>query len=232
MDYAIRESFHGIRSEVRFPTEFSATLHWDQGRETVEIADISNSGIRLIGERLSTRWGKPVVVENRPGGDGLVAINGFLTANDDHVLLFASSASFLAHPYTQEKLPYNLERDLQPIARVSHTVLSIGVPGATDMKTIADFIAKARAEPDKLSAAGAAGQPPPIVMGKEMQIGQAEAQRQRVAHGPRRRSRRLPAPDRTQPQDPVRVVGALFDACAAFSDEAAGPLTRDDVAFV
>ena len=99
------------------------------------------------------------MVENRPGGDGLVAINGFLTANDDHVLLFASSASFLAHPYTQEKLPYNLERDLQPIARVSHTVLSIGVPGATDMKTIADFVAKARAEPDKLSAAGAAGVP-------------------------------------------------------------------------
>lgn len=55
MDHAIRESFHGIRSEVRFPTEFPATLHWDEGRETVEIADISNSGIRLVGERLPER---------------------------------------------------------------------------------------------------------------------------------------------------------------------------------
>jgi tripartite-type tricarboxylate transporter receptor subunit TctC len=119
----------------------------------------TDAAARLIGERLSTRWGKPVVVENRPGGDGLVAINGFLTANDDHVLLFASSASFLAHPYTQEKLPYNLERDLQPIARVSHTVLSIGVPGATDMKSITDFVARARAEPNKLAVAGAAGVP-------------------------------------------------------------------------
>jgi tripartite-type tricarboxylate transporter receptor subunit TctC len=119
----------------------------------------TDAAARLIGERLSTRWGKPVVVENRPGGDGLVAINGFLSANDDHVLLFASSASFLAHPYTQEKLPYNLDRDLLPIARVSHTVLSAAVPAATDMKTIADFVAKARAEPDKISVAGAAGVP-------------------------------------------------------------------------
>ena len=119
----------------------------------------TDAAARLIGERLSTRWGKPVVVENRPGGDGLVAITGFISAADDHVLLFASSASFLAHPYTQEKLTYNLERDLLPIARVSHTVLSAAVPAATDMKTIADFAARARAEPEKFSVAGAAGLP-------------------------------------------------------------------------
>ena len=83
---------------------------------------------RLMGERLTARWGKPVIIENRPGGDGLVAINAFLSANDDHVLLYASSASFLAHPYTQEKLPYVLERDLAPIARVTDTVLSVASP--------------------------------------------------------------------------------------------------------
>ena len=71
-----------------------------------------------LAERLSAKWGKPVVIENRPGGDGLVAINAFISANDDHVLLYASSASFMAHPYTQEKLPYDLERDLAPIAQV------------------------------------------------------------------------------------------------------------------
>jgi tripartite-type tricarboxylate transporter receptor subunit TctC len=119
----------------------------------------TDAAARLIGERLSTRWGRPVVVENRPGGDGLVAIGAFVAAADDHVLLFASSASFLAHPYTQEKLNYDLDRDLQPIARVSHTVLSIAVPAATELKSIADFVARARAEPDKLAVAGAAGLP-------------------------------------------------------------------------
>src|SRR5262249_12877705 len=45
-------------------------------------------GTRMIGDRLSRRWGQPIVVENRPRGDGLVAISAFVgDANDDHVLL-------------------------------------------------------------------------------------------------------------------------------------------------
>jgi tripartite-type tricarboxylate transporter receptor subunit TctC len=119
----------------------------------------TDAAARLLGDRLATRWGRAVVVENRPGGDGLVAIGAFVSAADDHVLLYASSASFIAHPYMHEKLPYSLERDLQPIARISHTVLSIGVPAATDFKTIADFVAGARAQPDKYNVAGAAGLP-------------------------------------------------------------------------
>jgi tripartite-type tricarboxylate transporter receptor subunit TctC len=114
---------------------------------------------RLLAERLSAKWGKPVVIENRPGGDGLVAINAFTSANDDHVLLYASSASFMAHPYTQEKLPYDLQRDLAPIARVCDTVVAASVPAASEFKTIAEFAARAKAEPGKYHAAGAAGVP-------------------------------------------------------------------------
>ena len=114
---------------------------------------------RLLAERLSAKWGKPVVIENRPGGDGLVAINAFTSANDDHVLLYASSASFMAHPYTQEKLPYDMERDLAPIARVCDTVVAASVPAAAEFKTVAEFAARAKAEPGKYHAAGAAGVP-------------------------------------------------------------------------
>ena len=54
---------------------------------------------RLLGDRLAARWGKPVVIENRPGGDGLVAINAFTSANDDHTLLFVPASRFrLRHP--------------------------------------------------------------------------------------------------------------------------------------
>ncbi|HVG51741.1 MAG TPA: tripartite tricarboxylate transporter substrate binding protein, partial [Xanthobacteraceae bacterium] len=114
---------------------------------------------RLIGEKLAAKWGQSVVIENRPGGDGLVAINAFITANDDHVLLYASSASFLAHPYTQEKMPYDLERDLAPIARVTDTVLAVSVPGSSGYKTIGEFVQAAKAAPEKFNAAGAAGVP-------------------------------------------------------------------------
>src|ERR1700737_921353 len=63
-------------------------------------------GTRLIGERLSARWGQPVGIENRPGGDGIVAISTFVGAHDDHVLLASPSSSFTAHPYLHDTLPY------------------------------------------------------------------------------------------------------------------------------
>jgi tripartite-type tricarboxylate transporter receptor subunit TctC len=114
---------------------------------------------RLLQERLQSRWSQPVVIENRPGGDGLVAIGAFVTAADDHVLLYASSASFIAHPYQHEKLVYDMARDLEPIARVTDTVLSVAVPSATNVRTLAEFVAAAKASPGKLNAAGAPGLP-------------------------------------------------------------------------
>ena len=114
---------------------------------------------RLIGDKLSAKWGRPVIVENKPGADGLLAINAFTSAADDHVLLYASSASFIAHPYTQERVPYDMERDLAPIARVSDTVLSAAVPAESGYKTLREFVEGAKKAPDKHNFAGAAGLP-------------------------------------------------------------------------
>src|SRR5664279_47300 len=75
-------------------------------------------GARLFADKLSKRWGQPVVVENRPGGDGMVAITTMIGAHDDHVLLVTPVASFTAHPYFHDKLPYE-PSDLVPIARMS-----------------------------------------------------------------------------------------------------------------
>ena len=112
---------------------------------------------RLLGEKLSARWGKPVVIENRPGGDGLVAINAFTSANDDHTLLFVPASTYTAHPYAHEKLPYNAERDLLPITNVTTIVIALSAPESLNVKTLGDFIALARAKPDTLNVAAAAG---------------------------------------------------------------------------
>lgn len=109
-------------------------------------------GARLFAERLAARWGKAVVVENRPGGDGLVAIAAFTGANDDHTLLFAATGSFTVHPYMHEKLPYNAERDLIPIARVSNTIIAIAVPAAMNIASLAQLVTRARAESGKFNA--------------------------------------------------------------------------------
>ena len=62
-------------------------------------------GARLLADRLSARWGQPVVVENRPGGDGIVAIGAFVSAHDDHVLLMTPTSSFTAIPISMQTYP-------------------------------------------------------------------------------------------------------------------------------
>ena len=113
-------------------------------------------GTRLVADRLTKKWGQPVVVENRPGGDGLVAISAFLAANDDHVLLATPTSSFTAHPFVYKNPPYK-PSDLQPIARISNTVIVIAVPAELPIKSLAEMVARARAEPGKLNWAGTTG---------------------------------------------------------------------------
>jgi tripartite-type tricarboxylate transporter receptor subunit TctC len=109
-------------------------------------------GARLVADRLPARWGKPVIVENRPGADGLVAIQAFVGANDDHTLLCSPSGSFTVHPFQYHKLPY-APADLVPIARISNTILAVGVPASMNIASMAEFVARARAQPGKFNAA-------------------------------------------------------------------------------
>jgi tripartite-type tricarboxylate transporter receptor subunit TctC len=112
---------------------------------------------RLVSEQLSKRWGKPVVIENRPGGDGLVAINAFLSANDDHTLLWVPVGTFAVHPYDKEKLPYDANRDLLPVANVSTLYLALSAPASLGVKTFKDFVDLAKANPGKFNYAAANG---------------------------------------------------------------------------
>jgi tripartite-type tricarboxylate transporter receptor subunit TctC len=105
---------------------------------------------------LSARWGQTVVVENRPGGDAVVAINAFIGARDDHTLLYTPTSSFTAHPFQHDKLPYD-PRELGPIARISNTLVGLVVPASLEVRSVADLIAMIRAQPGKLNYATATG---------------------------------------------------------------------------
>src|SRR6188474_1982342 len=102
---------------------------------------------RLVGDRLAARWGKPVVIENRPGGDGLVAINAFISANDDHVLLWVPVGTFAVHPYDKDKLPYEANRDLIPIANVTSLFLAATVSPALNVGSLRELVELVRANP-------------------------------------------------------------------------------------
>jgi tripartite-type tricarboxylate transporter receptor subunit TctC len=107
-------------------------------------------GARLFADRLTARWGQPVVVENRPGGDAVIAINAVLSAKDDHTLLWGPTASIVGHPYSLEKMPYD-PKDLVPVARVTSTVVTLAVPAASGFNSLKDVVDYARRERGKLN---------------------------------------------------------------------------------
>jgi tripartite-type tricarboxylate transporter receptor subunit TctC len=111
---------------------------------------------RLLADKLAAKWGQPVVVENRPGGDAFLAITAVLNAHDDHVLLFAPASTFTAHPLLHDKLPYD-PKDLTPIARVTNTLIALGVPADLNVSSVKELAAKIKADPGKLNYASVTG---------------------------------------------------------------------------
>jgi len=114
---------------------------------------------RLYAEKLSERWGKPVVVENRPGPDALLAVAGFLGARDQHTLLFSFGGPVTINPVVHEKLPYDPERDLVPIVSASDSFIAVATTAALNIDSVAALVQRAKAEPGKLNWAATAGLP-------------------------------------------------------------------------
>lgn len=127
------------------PVKFIVSLGAGSG------ADI---GARLYADRLTKIWGQPVVVENRPGADGVLAINAVLSAKDDHTFLWGPTSNFTGHPYTLEKLPYDAH-DMLPVARVSSTVVTIAVPASMNVGSLKELVERVRAQPGKFNFASA-----------------------------------------------------------------------------
>ena len=100
-------------------------------------------GARLYADRLTRLWGQPVVVENRPGGDGVIAINAVIQAKDDHTLLWGPTANFVGHPYSLDKMPYD-PKELVPVARVSGTVVTLGVPASMNVGSLKELLDTAK----------------------------------------------------------------------------------------
>ena len=115
---------------------------------------------RLFAERLSVLWAQPVIVENRPGADGVIGVSSFINLHDDHALLFAISAVATVHAVQTEKLPYDPVNDLVPISPASEIVLGIATSEQSSIQSLTDLVQRARASPAKLNWASSPGIPP------------------------------------------------------------------------
>jgi len=132
--------------------------------------------LRLFAEKLSARWGQPVVVENRPGADAIVAVTSFAAARDDHMLLFSFAGPISINPFIHDKLPYDPVRDLVPIASAIDNFFTIAVSGPSGVSSLPSFIEAARTQPAKFSWAATPGLPQFIFLALQKRAGLALTQ--------------------------------------------------------
>jgi tripartite-type tricarboxylate transporter receptor subunit TctC len=107
---------------------------------------------RLVAEKLSRKWGQPVTVDNRPGGNGFIAIDAFKRgAKDGHDLIQLDNVHLAAYPALFKKLPYDPATDFDPILPMFRTYFFVTVPTNSPYRSMGELIADARNKPGRLN---------------------------------------------------------------------------------
>jgi tripartite-type tricarboxylate transporter receptor subunit TctC len=109
---------------------------------------------RILAQKLSERWGKSVIVENRPGANGGVGV-AFVghAAPDGHTLLAVASSALTINPSVYPNPPYDVARDLAPITRTGVVANVLVVNPSVPAHSVGELIALAKAQPGKFSYA-------------------------------------------------------------------------------
>jgi tripartite-type tricarboxylate transporter receptor subunit TctC len=113
-----------------------------------------DAGARVLADGLSVYLKQPVVVDNRPGANGNIGADNIAkSAPDGYSILFAAMGTMTINPFIYAKMPFLVERDLVPVAKVFDTALVIEANPATGLKSLKDLIDYAKKNPGKLSYA-------------------------------------------------------------------------------
>jgi tripartite-type tricarboxylate transporter receptor subunit TctC len=114
----------------------------------------SDINARLVGQALSERLGQPFIIDNRAGAGGNIASEFVVRAPaDGYTLLYASTAIAINETLYAGRLNFNAQRDLAPVAGVVRTPVVMEVNRDLPVKTVAEFIAYAKANPGKVNFA-------------------------------------------------------------------------------
>ena len=119
----------------------------------------TDTSARYYSKKLQEVTGQPVVVENRPGGNGFIAVKQALSAPADGYTVFIGSNSTLAvNTALFKALPYDPQKDFAPLTMLMRAPAVVVAPGDGEVKTLRELVAKAQAAPGKVNfGAGSAG---------------------------------------------------------------------------
>ena len=112
---------------------------------------ITDIAARLVGAKLGEMWGQSVVVENKPGGNGLIAMTTLIkSVPDGYTLVMASGGDVSLNPVLLKHMPYDVERDLLPISSVSDAPIVLAANSTSPYKSVSGVIAAAKAKPGSI----------------------------------------------------------------------------------
>ncbi len=117
----------------------------------------ADTAARLISDTLQKKWGQPVIIDGKPGGDGLLSLQTVVSAKDENTLFFGPSSMFVVQRYMHPNISFNPEADLTPIAGIAQVQIAMAVPASLGISTVSQFVALARAKPNETSYAVAPG---------------------------------------------------------------------------
>jgi tripartite-type tricarboxylate transporter receptor subunit TctC len=156
-----REFVALLGAAVSWPRTTAAQGNWPRRPVRIIIPLPAGSAVdltsRLFADRLSQKWGQGVVVENRQGADGIVAVTSFLTARDDHQLLVSFGGVVTVNPILNKSLQYD-PKELAPISVLVDNFLGIAASSELNAPTMAEVVKLARAAPGKYTWAATPGQ--------------------------------------------------------------------------
>ena len=106
---------------------------------------------RLIGQKLTESWGQQVIVENRPGANGIIGVEAAAKAKPDGYTIFIAVPSALTmNPYVYKSLPYDTFRDFTPITQTATNTFGLFVNVALPARSVKELVALARSRPKEL----------------------------------------------------------------------------------
>jgi tripartite-type tricarboxylate transporter receptor subunit TctC len=125
---------------------------------------------RLIGQRLSERFGQALITDNRPGAGGNIAVEVVARAPADGYTLLLVGQPNAVNATLYDKLSFNFVADIAPVASIIRVPQAIVVNPSVPAKTVPEFIAYAKANPGKISMASSGSGTPPHIAGELFKI--------------------------------------------------------------
>jgi tripartite-type tricarboxylate transporter receptor subunit TctC len=120
---------------------------------------LSDIFMRALGEELHKRWGKPIVVENRPGGTQNIGVRACQdAAPDGYTICILLSDALVYNPHLFKSLPFN-ESAVQPVMNLFYIIQTIAVNSSLGVKTMDELVAYSKAKPGTLSYQSASPAP-------------------------------------------------------------------------